>query len=148
MTIQLITDGSCLSNPKGPGGWACLIRNGDKEQILHGFELETSNNRMEMQAAISGLQNLWPGAQVQVLTDSEYLKKGITEWVPGWKRRGWMTKEGKPVKNKDLWVKLDALVRIYRVEWSWVKGHTGHADNERVDKAARQMAEYARATRN
>src|SRR3954471_15303785 len=105
--IELITDGSCLSNPDGPGGWACLVKYNGHEQLLHGFELATTNNRMELQAAISGLEFLEPSsvATVHVTTDSEYLLKGITDWVPRWKRRGWLTGEGKPVKNKDLWVK-------------------------------------------
>lgn len=147
--IQLVTDGSCLSNPDGPGGWACLVRYRGNEEMLQGFELETTNNRMELMAAISGLSHLRSGRHfVQVTTDSEYVKKGITEWVPRWKRRNWTTGEGKPVKNKDLWLQLDALVKLHDVQWTWTRGHSGHAENERVDKIARQMAEYARDTRN
>ena len=145
---EIITDGSCLKNPGGPGGWACIIRHRGNEQILHGFELETTNNRMELQAAIAGLENIKPWCQVVVLTDSEYLRKGISEWVPRWKRRGWTTGEGKPVKNKDLWLKLDALCKLNTVEWKWIRGHDGHSDNERCDKLARRMAEYAKATSN
>lgn len=146
--IQLVTDGSCLSNPDGPGGWACLIKYRGNEQMLTGFELATTNNRMELEAAIAGLENIKPRAGITILTDSEYLKKGCEEWVPRWKRRGWTTAEGKPVKNKDLWLKLDALTKLHDITWMWTRGHSGHVDNERVDKAAREMAEYARAAQN
>lgn len=146
--IQLVTDGSCLSNPDGPGGWACLVKYRGGEECLRGFEMATTNNRMELQAAIAGLESLKPRAEVTIVTDSEYLKRGSEEWVPRWKRRGWITGEGKPVKNKDLWVKLDALVKLHDVQWLWTRGHSGHTDNEKVDKIAREMAEYAKSTRN
>ena len=103
---------------------------------------------MELQAAISGLENIKPWSEVVVLTDSEYLRKGMAEWVPRWKRRGWTTGEGKAVRNRDLWLKLDALCKLNTVTWKWVRGHDGHSDNERCDKLARRMAEYAKATSN
>jgi len=139
------TDGACSGNP-GPGGWGVLMlarENGTviKERTLQGGEAMTTNNRMELMAAIEGLQALKEACEVDLFTDSQYVQKGITEWLPSWQRRGWKTADNKPVKNADLWQRLDAARQRHRVRWHWVKGHAGHADNERVDGLARQAAE-------
>lgn len=133
--VELYSDGACRGNP-GPGGWGVLLRYRDWEKELFGAELETTNNRMELMAAISGLENLKRACRVRITTDSQYVMKGITEWMAGWKRRGWKTADRKPVKNVDLWQRLDAALRDHQVEWQWVRGHTGHPENERADALA------------
>ena len=147
--VEIHTDGACSGNP-GPGGWGVLLRFGAHERELAGGELETTNNRMELMAAIEGLQALKEPCVVDLFTDSQYVQKGITEWLGGWQRRGWKTADNKPVKNADLWQKLDAARQRHRVQWHWVKGHAGHVDNERVDALARlaveQIKERARAS--
>ncbi len=137
--IELHTDGACLGNP-GPGGWAALLRYGARERELVGGEALTTNNRMELMAAISGLEALTEGCGVTVFTDSQYVRQGITEWMPNWIRRGWKTAAGGPVKNRDLWERLHAAIEHHRVDWRWVKGHSGDPDNERVDELARAEA--------
>ncbi|HHQ42033.1 MAG TPA: ribonuclease HI [Chromatiales bacterium] len=134
--VEIWTDGACSGNP-GPGGWAALLRYGDHERTLSGAEPRTTNNRMELLAAIRALEALRRPCRVRLVTDSEYLKKGITEWLPRWKARGWRTSERKPVKNADLWRRLDELATRHHVEWEWVRGHAGHPENERVDRLAR-----------
>ncbi|MCC6503900.1 MAG: ribonuclease HI [Aquimonas sp.] len=138
--VEIHADGSCSGNP-GPGGWGVLLRFGAHERELAGGEPDTTNNRMELMAAIEGLQALKEACDVDLFTDSQYVQKGITEWLPSWQRRGWKTADNKPVKNADLWQRLDAARQRHRVRWHWVKGHAGHADNERVDGLARQAAE-------
>jgi ribonuclease HI len=137
--ITLITDGSCLGNP-GPGGWAAILRYGDQKKELSGGERETTNNRMEMTAVLEGLQALKEPCNVVVEIDSQYVKNGITQWLPGWKKRGWKTASKAPVKNQDLWQALDEAVGRHTVEWKWVKGHADHADNNRCDELARSAA--------
>lgn len=134
--VELFTDGACRGNP-GPGGWGVLLRWGDKEKVLQGGEADTTNNRMELMAAIAGLEALRRPCHVLISTDSRYVMKGITEWLPNWKRRNWRTAQKKPVKNADLWQRLDSAVGRHRkVEWQWVKGHSGHTENERADHLA------------
>jgi ribonuclease HI len=137
--VQLITDGACLGNP-GPGGWAAILRYGDKKKEIFGSEPHTTNNRMELRAAIEGLRALKEGCEVEVVTDSEYLKNGITTWIHGWKRKGWMTAAKKPVVNQDLWKDLDEQVSRHKTQWSWTKGHASHADNNRCDELASAAA--------
>jgi ribonuclease HI len=134
-TVHLFTDGACSGNP-GPGGWAALIRAGTHEKELSGGEARTTNNRMELTAAIRALQALTRPCHVVLHTDSQYVIKGITEWMPGWKRKGWKNSQGKPVENRELWEELDAATKPHKIDWKWVKGHAGHAENERVDKLA------------
>ena len=139
-TVTLITDGACIGNP-GPGGWACLLRFGNHHRELYGCDKETTNNRMELRAVIQGLSALKEPCQVTVITDSQYVRKGITEWIDGWKRKGWKTATKNPVKNQDLWKALDgAAARHHQVSWEWVKGHASHADNITVDKLANEAA--------
>lgn len=133
--VEIFTDGACRGNP-GPGGWAALLRFRDTEKLVNGAARETTNNRMELQAAIEGLRQLKRPSRVVLTTDSEYLRKGILSWVAKWKRNGWLTAQKKPVKNRDLWETLDGLVVNHEIEWCWVKGHSGHPENERVDQAA------------
>jgi len=133
--VEIFTDGACRGNP-GPGGWAALLRFRDTEKLVNGAARETTNNRMELQAAIEGLRQLKRPSRVVLTTDSEYLRKGILGWVAKWKRNGWLTAQKKPVKNRDLWETLDGLVVNHEIEWCWVKGHSGHPENERVDQAA------------
>ncbi|MEJ2565243.1 MAG: ribonuclease HI [Gammaproteobacteria bacterium] len=133
--VEIYTDGACRGNP-GPGGWGVILRYKGREKTLYGGEPHTTNNRMELMAAIAGLGALTRHSQVALTTDSQYVKRGITEWMADWKRRGWKTAERKPVKNMDLWQRLDELVGRHRVTWHWVRGHTGHADNERADALA------------
>ena len=138
-TVTLITDGSCLGNP-GQGGWAAILRFGDHHRELWGSEQHTTNNRMELMAVIASLDTLKERCQVSVEIDSEYVKNGITSWIHNWKRRGWMTSAKKPVKNADLWKELDQAVSRHDMKWKWVKGHAGHADNNRCDELAREAA--------
>lgn len=135
--VELYTDGACSGNP-GPGGWGCILRFKGTEKELSGGEPATTNNRMEMKAVIAGLEALKRSCTVAVYTDSQYVQKGISEWIWGWKKRGWKTADNKPVKNADLWQELDALARNHKVTWHWVKGHAGHPENERADELARQ----------
>lgn len=141
--IEIYTDGACSGNP-GPGGWGVLLRMGDVETELCGGEPETTNNRMELLAVIEALQALAQPVEARVYTDSQYVQKGISEWIHDWKRRGWKTAGKGPVKNEDLWRRLDALASGHAVEWRWVKGHAGHPDNERVDALARAGLEQSR----
>ena len=134
--VDIFTDGACSGNP-GPGGWGALLRYGTVEKELSGGETLTTNNRMEMMAAIIALEALKRPSTVKVHTDSQYLKNGITEWLPNWKRRGWKTADKKPVKNADLWQRLEQAEKPHRVQWLWVRGHDGHVENERVDQLAR-----------
>ncbi|HIZ50019.1 MAG TPA: ribonuclease HI [Candidatus Pseudomonas excrementavium] len=136
-TIEIFTDGACKGNP-GPGGWGVLLRLGEHQKTLFGGELNTTNNRMELTAAIRGLEALKKPAKVLLTTDSEYVMKGIREWMPNWKKRGWKTASRQPVKNADLWQQLDALVNQHQVEWRWVKGHSGHPENDLADALANQ----------
>jgi ribonuclease HI len=138
-TIQLITDGACIGNP-GPGGWAAILRHGEHKRELHGYAAETTNNRMEITAAIEGLRALKEPCAVEVVTDSEYLKNGITTWIHSWKRNGWKTSAKKPVVNQDLWGELDKLVALHKIRWTWTKGHAGHDDNNRCDELATRAA--------
>jgi ribonuclease HI len=137
--VKIITDGSCLGNP-GRGGWAAILRYGDQQKEVYGSAGHTTNNRMELTAAIEALRTLRHPCDVELVTDSEYLKNGITKWIANWRRRGWMTTENKPVVNRDLWEDLDALVGLHTVNWSWTKGHASHADNNRADELATQAA--------
>jgi len=134
--VIIYTDGACSGNP-GPGGWGVLLRFGNREKELSGGAPDTTNNRMEMTAAIEALKTLKRSCQVEFYTDSEYLRKGITEWINGWKRRGWKTAAKKPVKNQDLWKALDAAIQKHQINWHWVRGHAGQRENERVDELAR-----------
>jgi ribonuclease HI len=138
--VTLFTDGACSGNP-GPGGWGVLLIYGDARKTLQGGEAETTNNRMELTAAIMGLESLTRACAVDLFTDSQYVKQGITQWMTGWKRNGWKTADKKPVKNIDLWQRLDEAVQNHDVTFHWVKGHAGHLENEEVDGLARQGME-------
>jgi len=142
--VELFTDGACSGNP-GPGGWGCILRFKGTEKELCGGEPGTTNNRMEMMAVIQGISALKRPCTIAVYTDSQYVQKGITEWIWGWKKRNWKTADNKPVKNADLWQQLDALAKTHEISWHWVKGHAGHAENERADALARQGLQEARA---
>jgi len=133
--VEIFTDGACRGNP-GPGGWGVLLRFQDKEKTLHGGELETTNNRMELMAAIIGLESLNESCSVTLTTDSKYVMHGITDWIENWKKRGWKTAAKKPVKNEDLWRRLDEACNQHEINWHWVKGHSGHRENELVDALA------------
>ncbi|SIT66310.1 ribonuclease HI [Ectothiorhodosinus mongolicus] len=133
--VEIFTDGGCRGNP-GVGGWGAVLRYRGKEKELQGAEAETTNNRMELLAAIAALDALTRSCVVQLTTDSQYVKKGITEWLPQWKRRDWRNAAGKPVKNQDLWQRLDEAAQRHEVHWHWVKGHAGHPENERADELA------------
>jgi ribonuclease HI len=135
--IYIFTDGACRGNP-GPGGWGAILRANGKEKELWGGEAGTTNNRMEMTAVIRALEALKRPSRARVFTDSQYVQKGISEWVRGWKRNGWRTADKKPVKNVDLWTRLDELAALHDIEWHWVKGHAGHVENERADRLANQ----------
>ena len=137
--VQLITDGACLGNP-GPGGWAAILRYKEQKKELFGSEKHTTNNRMELRAAIEGLRALKEKCEVEAVTDSEYVKNGITSWIHGWKRQGWMTKAKKPVVNQDLWKDLDEQAMRHQMTWTWTKGHANHADNNRCDELASEAA--------
>lgn len=141
--VEAFTDGACLGNP-GPGGWAALLRTRGKERLLSGGTAATTNNRMELMAAISALEALTRPCSVTLTTDSQYVMQGIEQWVPRWQARGWRTAERKPVKNQDLWERLVAACAAHTVRWQWVRGHCGHVENERVDQAARAQAEQWR----
>ncbi|MDO6745808.1 ribonuclease HI [Gilvimarinus sp. 1_MG-2023] len=134
-TIEIFTDGACRGNP-GPGGWGALLRYNDQEKELCGGESMTTNNRMELMAAIEGLKALKEPCVVTLTTDSQYVRQGITSWLTGWKRNGWKTSAKKPVKNDDLWRQLDEQNARHKVSWQWVKGHSGHSENERADQLA------------
>ena len=134
--VEAYTDGACSGNP-GPGGWGVLLRYGKHEKELSGGEELTTNNRMELMAALQALESLKRPCVVHLYTDSQYLRGGVTQWIHNWKRNGWKTSDRKPVKNADLWQALDAAVKRHRIEWHWVKGHAGHPENERADALAR-----------
>ena len=133
--VEIFTDGACRGNP-GPGGWGALLRHGGKEKSLYGGEQETTNNRMELLAAIEGLMALKQSCKVDLTTDSQYVRQGITSWMDNWKKRGWKTSAKKPVKNVDLWKRLDEQAARHEVSWHWVKGHSGHRENEIADQLA------------
>ncbi len=141
--VDIFTDGACSGNP-GPGGWGAILRSGMHEKEIWGGEPATTNNRMELIAVIRALEMLKRPVSIRVHTDSQYVQKGISEWIHGWKRRGWKTASNAPVKNVDLWQALDKAVSAHRIEWIWVKGHAGHAENERADALARQGVEAVR----
>ncbi|WP_293006848.1 ribonuclease HI [Nitrosomonas sp.] len=138
--VEIYTDGACKGNP-GIGGWGALLRYGDHEREIFGGEKFTTNNRMELLAAIRALESLKRSCQVHLHTDSQYLQKGISEWLDSWKARNWRTAGKKPVKNEDLWKLLDQLTQQHKIEWCWVRGHSGHIDNERADQLANQGVE-------
>lgn len=133
--VDAYTDGACKGNP-GPGGWGVLLVYGQHRRELHGGSLQTTNNRMELQAVIEAFKSLKRKSNIRIHTDSQYVHKGISEWLSGWKRKGWKTADGKPVKNRDLWEELDALSSHHKVKWIWVKGHAGHPGNESADRLA------------
>jgi ribonuclease HI len=141
--VEIFTDGACSGNP-GPGGWGAVLRYNAHERELKGFANPTTNNRMEMMAAIAALEALKRPSRVHIHTDSQYLRDGITRFIHAWKTRGWKTADKKPVKNIDLWQRLDAAAKPHQVEWFWVKGHSGHVENERADALARAGIEEAR----
>ncbi len=135
--VEIYTDGACSGNP-GPGGWGALLRFGDREKELNGGENPTTNNRMELMAAIAALEALKRPCKVELYTDSKYVQQGISQWLAGWKARGWKTAAKEPVKNQDLWERLDRALGDHTISWLWVKGHAGHVENERVDQLARE----------
>jgi len=135
MQVIVFTDGACRGNP-GPGGWGVLLRYGDKEKTLQGGELDTTNNRMELTAAIKALETLKRSCTVALYTDSQYLRQGMTLWLTGWKKNGWRTSKKEAVKNVDLWQQLDKLAAEHHIEWHWVKGHSNHPENDKVDALA------------
>ncbi|MBX3724696.1 MAG: ribonuclease HI [Xanthomonadales bacterium] len=137
--VEAFTDGACLGNP-GPGGWGALLRWNGREREIAGGEPDTTNNRMELLAAISALEALQRPSSVRLCTDSRYVEQGIREWLPRWQANGWRTADRKPVKNQDLWQRLHAAAAPHKVDWVWVRGHAGHVENERVDQLARQAA--------
>ena len=139
-TVEMYTDGACKGNP-GVGGWGALLRYGAHEKELFGGEAHTTNNRMELLAVIEGLRALKKRSQVDIYTDSQYVQKGVTEWLESWKARGWKTADKKPVKNAELWQALDEARKPHKVTWHWVKGHAGHPENERADELAREGME-------
>jgi ribonuclease HI len=145
--VQIFTDGACSGNP-GPGGWGAVLRFDGKEKELKGGEALTTNNRMELMAAISALETLKRDCNVDMFTDSNYLRDGITKWIHSWRRNGWRTAEKKPVKNAELWQRLDAALGRHDIRWHWVRGHAGHAENERADALAHEgMAPFKRSVR-
>ncbi|MGH1470092.1 MAG: ribonuclease HI [Cellvibrionaceae bacterium] len=133
--IEIFTDGACKGNP-GPGGWGALLRYNGTEKRLHGGELNTTNNRMELMAAIEAIKSVTEPCDIALTTDSQYVRKGITEWMQNWKKNGWKTANKKPVKNSDLWKELDEQTGLHKIEWHWVKGHSGHYENEIADELA------------
>ena len=142
-TVEIYTDGACSGNP-GPGGWGALLRYNGTEKEMSGGEADTTNNRMEMLGAIEALESLSQGCEVNLYTDSTYVKDGITKWIFSWKKNGWRTSARKPVKNVDLWQRLDETIKPHDINWHWVKGHSGHPENERVDELARLAVENYR----
>lgn len=134
--VSLFTDGACSGNP-GPGGWGAILRYGKVEKEFSGGEAQTTNNRMELMAVIYGLEALKQSCRVDIYTDSQYVMKGMTEWIAGWERKGWKTADNKPVKNAELWQRLQAAAKPHKLAWNWVKGHAGHPENERADALAR-----------
>lgn len=136
-TVEIFSDGACRGNP-GPGGWGVLLRYGKNEKSLYGAEQDTTNNRMELTAALEGLKSLKEPCRVILTTDSQYLRKGITEWISSWKAKDWKTSARQPVKNQDLWQAIDEVAQQHTIEWHWVKGHTGHRENEIADQLANQ----------
>ena len=147
-TVDIYTDGACSGNP-GPGGWGAVLRYGRHEKELYGGEPgTTTNNRMELMAPIQALESLTRPSTVCIYTDSTYVRNGITSWLPRWKNNGWQTRDNAPVKNADLWQRLDTAARPHRVEWKWVKGHSGHPENERADRLAVRGVEEVRGTAN
>ena len=146
-SVQIFTDGACSGNP-GPGGWGAILRSGGTERELSGGEPATTNNRMELMAAISALEALKRPCRVEMFTDSNYVKDGITRWIKNWRRNGWRTADRKPVKNAELWQRLDLLTEKHEIDWRWVRGHADHVENERADQLARDAMEpYKRARR-
>lgn len=143
--VEIFTDGACRGNP-GPGGWGAVLRYQGREKPLYGGETHTTNNRMELRAAIEGLTALTKPCEVVLTTDSEYLRQGITRWLAGWKRNGWKTSARKPVKNADLWRALDEQAQRHRIEWRWVKGHSGHRENDMADLLANKAIDELRDT--
>lgn len=137
MTVKIYTDGACKGNP-GPGGWGVILQYGDHEKLLSGAEVHTTNNRMELLAAIKGLEALTRGCEIDLYTDSQYLRQGMSEWLAAWKKNGWKNSKKEPVKNADLWQRLEALSSQHQIRWHWVKAHAGHPENERVDALATQ----------
>jgi ribonuclease HI len=135
--IEIWTDGACSGNP-GPGGWGALIRENGRTRELKGGEAATTNNRMELLAAISALESLPPGTKADLYTDSQYLRDGITKWMHGWKKNGWRTSDKKPVKNQELWQRLETAAKVHEVKWHWLRSHVGHTENERADELARE----------
>ena len=135
--VEAYTDGGCRGNP-GPGGWGTLLKYGKHTKELKGHQANTTNNQMELMAAIMAFETLSKPCHVKITTDSQYVKNGITQWMAGWKKKGWKTAANKPVKNKELWVRLDKAIQPHEVEWHWVKGHSGHPENERVDELANE----------
>ena len=136
-TVEIYTDGACSGNP-GPGGWGAILIWGDHRKEINGGEAQTTNNRMELMAAISALEALKKGVEADLYTDSAYVRNGISSWIHGWKRNGWRTADKKPVKNMELWQRLDTALARHQVTWHWIKGHAGHPENERADELARE----------
>ncbi|MFZ5653073.1 MAG: ribonuclease HI [Pseudomonadota bacterium] len=143
--VELFTDGACRGNP-GPGGWAAVLRYGNHQKTLYGGERHTTNNRMELTAAIEGLAVLREPCEVVLTTDSQYVRQGITQWLANWKAQGWRTAAKTPVKNQDLWRRLDEIARRHRIEWHWVKGHSGHRENELADALANRAIDELEGT--
>ena len=141
--VMIFTDGACSGNP-GAGGWGAILIHGATEKEISGGELATTNNRMELMAAIRALEALKKPCRVELHTDSQYVQKGIAEWIHSWKRRGWKTADNKPVKNQDLWERLERAIGTHQIQWDWIKGHSGHPENERADQLAREGLEAAR----
>jgi ribonuclease HI len=141
-SVEIATDGACKGNP-GPGGWGAIVRSGTREKTLSGAEPLTTNNRMELMAAIQALETLNRPCRVTLSTDSRYVMDGLTKWIKGWQRNGWKTADRKPVKNADLWQRLLDAAAAHTIDWRWVKGHSGHADNERADRLASDAASTA-----
>ena len=142
--VEIFTDGACRGNP-GPGGWAALLRYGGTSKVISGAEPATTNNRMELLAAIAGLERLTRPCRVVLTTDSQYVRRGITEWMPRWRNNGWRTRRKNAVKNRDLWQRLDAVAGRHEIDWRWVKGHSGHTENEQVDRAANEAIDAMHA---
>lgn len=135
-TVVVYTDGACQGNP-GPGGWAAILQYNDTEKVVSGYEVQTTNNRMELTAAVEALRVLKRKCSVEIYTDSQYVKQGMSAWIFNWRRNGWRTADKKPIKNQDLWMALDELSQNHEVKWNWVRGHSGHPMNERVDQLAK-----------